>query len=408
MRILSVTETYAPFLEFGGPPVKVHALAQRLAQRGHQVSVLSADWGIEKHLAALPPEVRAERSPFGWRLTEGSVQTIYLPTWLRYHAVSWNPAVKRYCRARLQNFDIVHIFGLYDLLGPAVAAICRSRGLPYVVEPIGMFLPIVRNFRLKRMYHLLLGGPLLRDATALIATSEQEVEELAAGGLAREKIVLRPNGVAAPSTWPEPGAFRDRLGIPRDAKLVLFLGRLSTKKSPDLLLSAFAKMPERLGGTTVHLVFSGPDEGGVRETLERASAQLSVSPRVHFAGAVFGEDKWGAYRDADVFVLPSQNENFGNTAAEAVVSGTPVVVTQQCGIAPFLKDRAGLVVRHDADELASALTRVLTDDQLNENLRAGCPVVTAELGWDAPVSQMETLYGRIVAGRPAVTSVHLG
>jgi glycosyltransferase involved in cell wall biosynthesis len=408
MRILNVTETYAPFLEFGGPPVKVHALAQRLARRGHQVSVLSADWGIEKRLAALPPEVRAERSPFGWRLTEGSVQTIYLPTWLRYHAVSWNPAVKRYCRARLQNFDIVHIFGLYDLLGPAVAAICRSRSLPYVVEPIGMFLPIVRNFRLKRMYHLLLGGPLLRDAAALIATSEQEVEELAAGGLAREKIVLRPNGVVAPSTWPAPGAFRDRLGIPREAKLVLFLGRLSTKKSPDLLLSAFAKMPERLGGNTLHLVFSGPDEGGVRETLERASAQLSVTSRVHFAGAVFGENKWGAYRDADVFVLPSQNENFGNTAAEAVVSGTPVVVTQQCGIAPLLKDRAGLVVRHDADELASALTRVLTDDQLNENLRAGCPVVTAELGWDAPVSQMETLYGRIVAGRPAVTSVHLG
>src|SRR5271168_4317635 len=261
MRVLNVTETYAPFLEFGGPPVKVHALAQRLAQRGHQVSVLSADWGIEKHLAALPPEVRAERSPFGWRLTEGSVQTIYLPTWLRYHAVSWNPAVKRYCRARLQNFDIVHIFGLYDLLGPAVAAACRSRGVPYVVEPIGMFLPIVRNIWLKRMYHLLLGGTLLRGASALIATSQQEVEELAAGGIAHEKIVLRPNGVSAPLAWPVRGAFRSTLGIAPQAKLVLFLGRLSTKKSPELLLSAFAKLPDPLGGESLQLVFAGPDEG---------------------------------------------------------------------------------------------------------------------------------------------------
>lgn len=406
MRILNVSETYAPFLEFGGPPVKVHALAQRLAQRGHQVSVLSADWGIERRLPSLTPEVRAERSPFGWRLTENGVQTIFLPTWLRYHAVSWNPAVKRYCRARLQNFDVVHIFGLYDLLGPAVAAICRSKGLPYVVEPIGMFLPIVRNFRLKRMYHLLLGGPLLRGASALIATSPQEVEELAAGGLAREKIVLRPNGVAAPLSWPAPGTFRALSGIPREAKLILFLGRLSTKKSPDLLLNAFARLPERLGGTDVHLLFTGPDEGGVRSGLEQASAQLGTSARVHFSAPVFGETKWSAYRDADVFVLPSQNENFGNTAAEAVASGTPVIVTEQCGIAPLLKDRAGLVVRHDAAELASALNRVLTDSQLREGLKAGCQEVAAELGWDAPVSQMEELYGGLIAAQP-LSPVHL-
>jgi len=304
----------------------------------------------------------------------------------------------------LHNFDIVHIFGLYDLLGPAVAAVCRARGLPYVVEPIGMFLPIVRNFQLKRMYHLLLGGPLLRGASALIATSPQEAEELAAGGLAREKIVLRPNGVAAPSTWPVPGTFRALHGIPREAKLVLFLGRLSTKKSPDLLLNAFASLPERLGGNEVHLSFTGPDEGGLRAWLEQMSTQLNVSPRVHFTTPVFGEAKWAAYRDADVFVLPSQNENFGNTAAEAVASGTPVIVTERCGIAPMLKGRAGLVVPHDAGELANALARLLTDSQLRDGLKRGCEVVSAELGWNAPVSQMEELYGRLIAAKlPVVT-----
>ena len=61
-------------------------------------------------------------------------------------------------------------------------------------------------------------------------------------------------------------------------------------------------------------------------------------------GPVFGAAKWAAYRDADVFVLPSQNENFGNTAAEAVAAGTPVIVTEQCGIAPLLANEAGLVV----------------------------------------------------------------
>jgi glycosyltransferase involved in cell wall biosynthesis len=404
MRILNVTETYAPFLEFGGPPVKVHALAQRLAERGHQVSVLTADWGLEKRLPSLDSELRAERSPFGWRVTEAGVPAIYLPTWLRYHTLSWNPAVKRYCRARLGNFDIVHIFGLYDLLGPAVASACRAKGLPYVVEPMGMFLPIVRNFWLKRMYHLVLGARMLRGASALIATSEQEAGELAAGGMPREKIVLRPNGVAAPATWPAPGAFRAARGISGEAAFILFLGRLSAKKSPDLLLNAFSKMPAIRGRNEVHLVFAGPDEDSMQSRLKQTAAQLGVAARVHFAGGVFGEEKWSAYRDADVFVLPSQNENFGNTAAEAVAAGIPVVVTEQCGIAPVLKDRAGLVVRHDAAEIAAAITRVLSESGTRERLRASCPVVAAELGWELPVRQMESLYTRLTEKVPASTS----
>ena len=111
MRILSVTETYAPFLEFGGPPVKVRALAQGLARHGNQVTVLTADWGLEARMSAEETS-GAERSPFGWRRVENGVTAIYLPTWLRYRSVSWNPAVKRFCRARLENFDVAHIYGL--------------------------------------------------------------------------------------------------------------------------------------------------------------------------------------------------------------------------------------------------------------------------------------------------------
>src|SRR6267143_1174733 len=140
MRILNVTETYAPFFEFGGPPVKVRALSEGLA--------------------------------------------------------------------RLQNFDIVHIFGLYDLLGPAVAAASRKRGLPYVLEPIGMFVPIVRNLWLKGLYHAVWGKRLLEGASAVIATSEQEAEELVAGGVPRTRVVLRRNGVEVPASWPERGTFR--------------------------------------------------------------------------------------------------------------------------------------------------------------------------------------------------------
>src|SRR6267142_1296482 len=238
MRILRVTQSYAPFYEFGGPPAKVEALSNGLAKRGHQVTVLTADWGYEKRQAN-EDSVIAKRGAFGWAQDANGVNSVYLPTWLHYRAASWNPGVTRYCNKNLDRFEIVHIFGLYDLLGPTVAAACRKRGIPYVVEPIGMFVPIVRNILMKRMYHTLLGKKMISGAAAIVATAEQEVQELAAGGIAREKIVLRRNGVAAPRVLPASGTFRAEFGIPSEAHLVLFLGRLSEKKSPQLLLEAF-------------------------------------------------------------------------------------------------------------------------------------------------------------------------
>lgn len=398
MRILNVTETYAPFLEFGGPPVKVRALSEGLARQGHTVGVLTADWGLENRMQTQEGRITAERSPFGWRRTENGVQAIYLPTWLRYRAVSWNPAVKRYCRARLQNFDVAHIFGLYDLLGPAVANACRVQNLPYVLEPIGMFVPIVRSLRLKGLYHLVWGRRLFEGASAVIATSDQEAAELAAGGVPEAKITLRRNGVEVPESWPEAGAFRKARGISEGTKLVLFLGRLSAKKSPDLLLRAFAELLKRFEGMEGIVVFAGPDEDGVTAQLQQMASQLGIRARVQFAGPVFGADKWAAYRDADVFVLPSQNENFGNTAAEAVAAGTPVIVTEQCGIAPLLADEAGLVVRHDADALSGALSRMLGETELRARLAAGCAKVKLQLGWDEPIREMEALYAKLAPG----------
>src|SRR5258706_16484329 len=100
MRILNVTETYAPFLEFGGPPVKVRALSEGLARRGHQVTVLTADWGLEERLQTQEQKTTAERSPFGWRREEKGVPAISVLPWLRYATVGWNSAVKGYFRAR--------------------------------------------------------------------------------------------------------------------------------------------------------------------------------------------------------------------------------------------------------------------------------------------------------------------
>jgi glycosyltransferase involved in cell wall biosynthesis len=389
MRILNVTQSYAPFFEFGGPPVKVKALAEGMARKGHEVSVLTADWGLESRLKNLPCEPQAEASPFGRRRSVDGVTAIYLANWLHYRATSWNPALGRYLRARLSDFDIVHIFGLYDFLGPRVAKECRSRKIPYVVEPIGMFVPIVRNLWLKRVYRALFGREMLEGAGAIIVTSGQEREEVLSGGFAEGKVILRRNGVDIPASLPERGHFRRAFEIPGKDKVILFLGRLSQKKSPDLLLRAFAGLPRSVAA---HLAFAGPDESGMKARLQQMTTELKLTDRVHFSEALGGKAKWEAYADADIFVLPSQNENFGNTAAEAIVAGTPVIVTENCGIAPLLNDTAALVVKHGEADLTNAITRLVSDAELYERLRKGCAVAVARLGWDQPLEHMEAIY----------------
>src|SRR5689334_18654816 len=401
MRILKVTESYVPFDEFGGPPVKVRALSEGMGARGHEVTVLTADWGVEKRLAELRA-APAERCPFGWRRNTRGATAIYLPTWFHYRATSWNPAVKRFCRARLRNFDIAHIFGLYDLLGPAVASFCRERGVPYVVEPIGMFLPIVRSLRMKRIYHALFGKPLLAGAAAVVATSEQERSALISGGISEGRIVLRRNGVSVPERFPERGGFRSKHGIPAGAPVVLFLGRLSRKKSPELLLRAFAGLDASRQDAAPWLVFAGPDSEGMRSQLEQMTREFGLEARVRFAGPLFGDEKWAAYGDADAFALPSLNENFGNTALEAAATGTPVVLTENCGIAPLLRDGAALVVPHNEEALRKALEKVMGDSETSRRLACAGRFAAARLGWEEPLAQMEDVYRRLAAAASGV------
>ena len=122
LRVLMVTQSYYPFLERGGSAATVQALAQGLAQRGHSVTVLTSDLGISTQPMPVPA---AAKTTEGWRYDHDGVETIYLSSRGSYRALTWNPGIFAFCANRLSSFDIVHIYGTYDLLGPAVARACR-------------------------------------------------------------------------------------------------------------------------------------------------------------------------------------------------------------------------------------------------------------------------------------------
>lgn len=396
MRILKVVQAYYPFQDKGGPPVKVRAIALGLAEIGNSVAVLTNDWGFDPSMV---PAATTLKDGWGWCMEERGVNCVFLPSLLRYRSLSLNPRLLTFCRSALRGYDVVHIYGLYDLLGPVVAFFCRRNQMPYVVEPMGMFRPIVRSIGMKRAYHRTIGLNLLSGAYRVIATSEQEQQELANGGISKERILVRRNGVDPPGNLPAANSFRRTWRIPSGAKLVLYMGRLEPKKSPDLLLHAFAQWRKASSaGEDSVLAICGPEQNrGYQGHLKSIACNLGMGDAVRFTGPLYDEQKWAAYREANVFVLPSQNENFGNSAAEAIACGTPVIVTDQCGISPFVAGKTGLVVSHASDAIAAALKIALEDEEAARRFRDACPTVLRELSWREPIAEMNRLYTEAVA-----------
>src|SRR5437588_523580 len=204
LRILNVTQVYPPATEACGQAQTVQAVSRHLVRRGHRVTVLTARRG--------ETEV----------LPDGGVDVECLSSALRYRTHTLNPGVVEFCVRRLREFDVVHLYGFYDLLGPVVAGFSRQWDVLYVLEPLGMFRPIVRSIALKRFYRCLFGWPVVRGAMRVISTSELERDELITEGVPAAQVIIRRNGVDQPDSQAlTRGVFRREIGIDAGAPLVL-------------------------------------------------------------------------------------------------------------------------------------------------------------------------------------------
>jgi len=152
-------------------------------------------------------------------------------------------------------------------------------------------------------------------------------------------------------------AFFAKVPEARSRRLILFLGRIHQKKGVDLLLQAFARHASEF--PDFDLVIAGPDQVGLQAQLTNLAAELGIAARVHWPGMLSGDAKWGAFRSAEFFALPSHQENFGIVVAEAMALSRPVLITDKVNIWREIEaDEAGLVVNDDVEAIAAGLRRM--------------------------------------------------
>jgi glycosyltransferase involved in cell wall biosynthesis len=253
-----------------------------------------------------------------------------------------------------------------------------------------MFRPKLRKVRTKRAFDTALARRVARGAAVVVATSEFERAELVATGVPGERIEIRGNGFPPPLEPGERDGLRERLGLAEEP-LLLYVGRIARGKGIELLLEA----ARALEG--VHVALVGPDGGdGTLAAVSAAAAEAGLRGRVHRLPPVSGSERpLSLYAEADVFVLASEGESFGMVAAEAAAAGTPVVLTDRCGVADVLGGRGALVVPYERDAVTRAVAELVADADLRRRLGDGGRRVAAELSWAEIVRRQEAIYRRV-------------
>ncbi len=275
---------------------------------------------------------------------------------------------------RAQPFDIVDAhFARPD--GAAAAEIARRIGLPLVLSVRGS--DIHRDLERPRTRPLVLAT--LRAAASVISVAQPLTDKMIAAGIAADKIATIPNGIDL-ARWShvDRDAARAEHGVADQRRIVLSVAAMKPVKGHDTLIEAFATLGTDgdISDTELWLAGAGP----LHDELRRRVAQLGLTKRVRFLGAVPHDKLPSLYAAADIFALPSRNEGCPNVVLEALASGCPVAATAVGHVPHMVRNREnGLVVpADDPRAFALALRALLKTSPSRTVVRA----TVADCTWD--------------------------
>jgi glycosyltransferase involved in cell wall biosynthesis len=335
MRVLHVIHTTNP--AYGGPVESVAQLGSYLKGLGVEVEVVGgadpphAKWAAGYVLPAIGAGPGLGRYGYSTRL---------IP-WLREHG---------------GQYDVWVINGIWQYHAHAAAKVARELHKPYLVYPHGMLDPWSRRahpfkYLKKFAYWILTERATLRDAAYVCFTAvEEEALALQYFSVGKWRSRVIGAGVAQPPAVQisELNDFLNKHQELEGKRILLFLGRIHPKKGLDILIRAFANLART--DSTVHLLVVGEGEPALMTAMHELCAAMRVVNRVTFAGPLYGRAKWLAYAVAELFVLPSHQENFGIAVAEALAVGVPVCISSRVNIWREINDSGAGIICEDHDE----------------------------------------------------------
>ena len=395
MNILHIVPYFYPAWAYGGTPKVVFELCRELVRKGHNVTVYTTDV-FNKN---------SRQSAVGSRQSTNCIEAEVEGIKIKYfknisNSLAFNqkvfisPAISKALKKNLKQFDMVHLHEFRTLQNATAYKYLTKYKIPYVLSAHGSVLRLMGKEFLKMLFDKSIGFKILKSAKRVIAVSNIEVEQYIKMGVERDRISLIPNGINISefeNADKVKGNFRRAYKL-SDKKILLFIGRLNAIKGIDFLLNTFAILTKDIKDTI--LVIAGPDDGYKNEIESRINL-LKINDKVLLIDGLYGEDKISAMKDADMFIYPSRHEIFGIAPLEALMCGTPVIVTENCGCADFLREaNGGIVVKYqDISGLLDSIQNILDKKEEAKKLASnGMELVQRQFNWNEITKDMIKLY----------------
>lgn len=376
--------------KFGGPSRTVVQLTDALA-RHKELAVTLLTQGLFGD-PAVPSSVEVNR-----RVVESRSR----------HALRLGLPIRREleCLTSLQTPTLIHSHGLWTPANHWAAVEARRCSIPLVIQPRGMLEPwaLKHNALKKSVAMAVYQHRDLASAKMFVATADMEFESIRALGL-RQPVAVIPNGVLLGLATQLGAAVCAPLAT-RSSRSALFLSRLHPKKGILNLLSAWASAAPQ----GWRLQIAGPDEGGHLAEVLALAHKLGIDQAIEYLGELDGEAKTRAYRNADLFVLPTFSENFGVVVAEALAHGVPVITTRGAPWADLQTFGCGWWIDIGIEPLVQALrgAMALSDDERCAMGQRGREYVR-RFDWDGIAKQAIAVYHWILKQGPQPSCVRTG
>jgi glycosyltransferase involved in cell wall biosynthesis len=294
----------------------------------------------------------------------------------------------------LQPSDIVHLHGMWEFSLHQVAKVCRQKGIPYCVSSHGMLddWSMSQGWLKKRLFWYLFGRSYLGGAFAIHTTAMDEKRQVEPWVLGRRvTVVPLIFELDAFKNLPGPELAAEKYGIVGDERIVLFLSRIHPKKGVELLIDAMQIVLKR--GLQARALLAGPGDRDYIAAIQKVIREKHLEDSISLIGPVHGEAKLSLYQRADVFALPTHQENFGFVLPEAMACGTPVITTKGVDIWRELQAGGARIVDRTAESFAQEIIQLLGNDQVRASLgRQGRAMVFDTLETTRVLRQFLDLY----------------
>ena len=303
------------------------------------------------------------------------------PSYLSY---GYSPRFVPWLKAHCDEYAFVVVNGIWQYGSFAAWRVLRKADIPYFVFTHGMLDPwFKKHYPLKHLKKWLYWPwaeyRVLRDASAVLFTCmEEKILARQSFWLYRCKEAVVNYGTAG---WKgdadaQRQCFLEKFPALKGKRLFLFLGRIHEKKGGDLLIETFHRIVSERPGLDLHLVIAGPDDNAFAGGLKKTAQRLGIADRITWTGMLLGDEKWGAFQASEAFVLPSHQENFGISVAEALSASVPVLISNKVNIwREIEQENAGCVETDDLQGTYSLFQRWLdldapTREEMRKNARA--------------------------------------